>query len=180
LSIKGHIKDLSGKQYQNIPELHTLDFVLLFLPIEDAFSLAVQRDQELFATAFEKNIILVGPSTLLATLRTIHSIWRHEYQSQNAQEIAKRAGDLYDKFVNFVGDLDEVGIRLQKVQETYQGARNKLVSGRGNLINRAQTLKKLGAKTSKQLPAELLSKAEMSEQEGIASVEEQASLTEQS
>ena len=159
-SIKNHIKELSSKDYHTIPGLRSLDFVLLFLPIEDAFSLAVQRDQTLFATAFEKNIILVGPSTLLATLRTIHSIWRHEYQSQNAQEIAKRAGDLYDKFVNFVGDLDAVGERIGKVQESYDSARNKLVSGRGNLINRAETLKKLGAKANKQLSRELVSEAE--------------------
>lgn len=159
-SLQKHIKDLSGKDYQNLTDVRTLDFVLMFLPVEDAFNLAVQRDPELFGKAFENNIILVGPSTLLATLRTIQHIWRNEYQTQNAQEIAKRAGDLYDKFVNFVGDLEEVGQRLDKAQDAYEKAHNKLASGRGNLVNRAETLKKLGAKTSKSLPKSVLGKSD--------------------
>lgn len=159
-SLQKHIKDLSGKDYQNLTDVRTLDFVLMFLPVEDAFNLAVQRDPELFGKAFENNIILVGPSTLLATLRTIQHIWRNEYQTQNAQEIAKRAGDLYDKFVNFVADLEEVGQRLDKAQDAYDKAHNKLASGRGNLVNRAETLKKLGAKTSKSLPKSVLGKSD--------------------
>ncbi len=159
-SLQKHIKDLGGKDYQNLPGIRTLDFVLLFLPVEDAFNLAVQKDPELFSKAFEQNIILVGPSTLLATLRTIQHIWRNEYQSQNAQEIAKRSGDLYDKFVNFVGDLEEVGQRLDKAQDAYEKAHNKLSSGRGNLVNRAETLKKLGAKTSKSLPKSVLNQSD--------------------
>ncbi len=159
-SISGHIRDLSSKDYQNLPELRTLDFVLMFLPVEDAFSLAVQRDPQLFSKAFENNIILVGPSTLLATLRTIQHIWRNEYQSQNAQEIARRAGDLYDKFVNFIGDVEEVGMRLDKAHEAYDRAHNRLTSGRGNLVSRAETLKKLGAKTSKQITKSLVDRAE--------------------
>ncbi len=159
-SLQKHIKDLGSKDYQNLPDVRTLDFVLLFLPVEDAFNLAVQRDPDLFSKAFEKNIILVGPSTLLATLRTIQHIWRNEYQSQNAQEIAKRSGDLYDKFVNFVADLEEVGQRLDKAQDAYDKAHNKLSSGRGNLVNRAETLKKLGAKTSKNLPQKLLDQSD--------------------
>lgn len=159
-SLQKHIKDLSSKDYQNIEGVRTLDFVLMFLPVEDAFNLAVQRDVDLFSRAFENNIVLVGPSTLLATLRTIQHIWRNEYQTQNAQEIAKRAGDLYDKFVNFVSDLEEVGQRLDKAQDAYEKAHNKLASGRGNLVNRAETLKKLGAKTSKALPKSLLGKSD--------------------
>ncbi len=159
-SITSHIRDLSGKDYQNLPDLRTLDFVLLFLPVEDAFSLAVQRDPQLFATAFESNIVLVGPSTLLATLRTIQHIWRNEHQSQNAREIARRAGDLYDKFVNFIGDVEEIGQRLDKAGEAYDRAHNRLTSGRGNLVSRAETLKKLGAKTSKQIGRTLVDRAD--------------------
>ena len=159
-SLQKHIKELSAKDYHNLEGVRTLDFVLLFLPVEDAFNLAVQKDSELFSRAFEHNIILVGPSTLLATLRTIQHIWRNEYQTQNAQEIAKRSGDLYDKFVNFVVDLEEVGVRLDRAQDAYEKAHNKLASGRGNLVNRAEILKKLGAKTSKSLPKPLLSKSD--------------------
>jgi len=157
-SLQKHIKDLSAKDYQNLVGVETLDFVLMFLPVEDAFNLAVQKDHELFSKAFEHNIILVGPSTLLATLKTIQHIWRNEYQTQNAQEIAKRAGYLYDKFVNFVEDIEEIGLRLNKAQDAYDRAHNKLVSGRGNLVNKAEALRKLGAKTSKALPKSLLGK----------------------
>jgi len=157
LSVHNHIKGLSAKDYQDIPSVRTLDFVLMFLPVEDAFNLAVQRDPELFGKAFERNIILVGPSTLLATLRTIQHIWRNEQQTQNAQEIAKKAGALYDKFVNFVTDLEEVGDRLDKAQDAYGKAHNKLSSGRGNLVSRTEKLKELGAKTSKALPKQLTS-----------------------
>lgn len=159
-ALQKHIKDLSTKDYQNLVGIQTLDFVLMFLPVEDAFNLAVQKDTELFSRAFENNIILVGPSTLLATLKTIQHIWRNEYQTQNAQEIAKRAGYLYDKFVNFVDDLEEVGQRLTKAQDAYDRAHNKLASGRGNLVSRAETLRKLGAKTSKSLSKPLLSKSD--------------------
>ena len=157
-SLQKHIKDLSAKDYQNLIGVQTLDFVLMFLPVEDAFNLAVQKDPELFSRAFENNIILVGPSTLLATLKTIQHIWRNEYQTKNAQEIAKRAGYLYDKFVNFIEDLEDVGLRLNKAQDAYDKAHNKLTSGRGNLVSRAETLRELGAKTSKTLPKTVLEK----------------------
>ena len=157
-SLQKHIKDLSAKDYQNLIGVQTLDFVLMFLPVEDAFNLAVQKDPELFSRAFENNIILVGPSTLLATLKTIQHIWRNEYQTKNAQEIAKRAGYLYDKFVNFIEDLEDVGLRLNKAQDAYDKAHNKLTSGRGNLVSRAETLRELGAKTSKTLPKAVLEK----------------------
>ena len=151
-SIKRHIKDLSGKAYETLPGVKSLDFVLLFIPIEAAYLLAIQADANVFSDAFDKNIIVVGPSNLLATLRTIQNIWRNEKQSQNAVEIAKQAGAMYDKFVGFVQDMDDVGNRLDMARKGYDNAMNKLNSGRGNLVVRAQQLKVMGAKTNKQIP----------------------------
>jgi DNA recombination protein RmuC len=155
-SLRQHIKQLSSKDYQNLSSIRTLDFVLLFVPVEAAFSLAVQEDNELFSSAFDKNIVLVAPSTLLATLRTIQNIWRYEQQNKNAQEIAERAGALYDKFVNFVADLEDIGGRLTAVQTAYDKAHNKLASGRGSLVSRAETMRELGAKVTKTLPQNLV------------------------
>jgi len=160
-SIQSHVKGLSNKEYQNLLGLNSLDFVLLFLPIEAAFSVAVQANSELFSTAFDKNIILVGPSTLLATLRTIQNIWRYEQQSQNAVEIATAAGALYDKFVAFAGDLEEIGTRLESTQKSYEKAHNKLTSGKGNLVVRIEKLKQLGAKASKKHTDKLISEVDM-------------------
>ena len=159
LSLRSHLKGLSVKDYQRLEGLHSLDFVLLFVPIEAAFSAALQAEPNLFQEAFDRNIVIVSPTTLLATLRVIDSLWKQERQSQNAREIAERAGWLYDKFTLFVADLDEIGTRLQQLDKAYAGARNKLVDGRGNLVRRAEQLRELGARTSKQLPAELLSEA---------------------
>ncbi|WP_420827001.1 DNA recombination protein RmuC [Aquipseudomonas campi] len=159
LSLRSHLKGLSVKDYQRLEGLHSLDFVLLFVPIEAAFAAALQADPGLFQEAYEQHIVIVSPTTLLATLRVIDSLWRQERQSQNAIEIAKRAGDLYDKFVAFIGDLDEVGSRLQQLDKAYAAARNKLCEGRGNLINRVENLKLLGARASKSLPTELLERA---------------------
>ena len=156
LSVRNHVKQLAQKDYQKLDGVRSLDFVLLFIPVEAAFAEATTHDPSLFSDAFEKNIMLVAPSTLLATLRTIQNIWRYEQQNQNAQEIADRAGALYDKFVNFVGDLELIGSRLDSVQTAYQDAHNKLASGRGNLVRRAEVMKELGAKTSKSLPANLV------------------------
>ena len=153
-SLRQHIRLLSEKRYQNLPQLNSLDFVLLFMPIEPAFSLALQHDPSLFNTAFEQHIVLVGPSTLLATLRTIQNIWRYEYQSRNAQDIAAKAGAMYDKFVNFVDDMEELGKKLDTTRRSYDAAMNKLQSGRGNLISRAETLRELGARSSKKLTGE--------------------------
>src|SRR5690606_19445275 len=130
-SIRTHVKGLSEKNYQHLNGVNTLDYVLMFLPVEAAFTLAVQSDDQLFTDAFAKNIILVGPSTLLATLRTIQSIWRYEYQNRNAQEIADQAGRLYDKFADFVKDLNEIGFRLEQSQKAWDQAMGKLVSGKG-------------------------------------------------
>ncbi|WP_028627625.1 DNA recombination protein RmuC [Metapseudomonas resinovorans] len=159
LSLRSHLKGLSVKDYQRLEGLHSLDFVLLFVPIEAAFAAALQADPGLFQEAFEQHIVIVSPTTLLATLRVIDSLWRQERQSQNAREIAERAGALYDKFVAFVQDLDEMGSRLQQLDKAYANARNKLVEGRGNLISRVENLKLLGARASKSLPNDLLERA---------------------
>jgi len=155
-SLRAHIKQLGDKDYHNLDGLKTLDFVLLFVPIEAAFSLAVQTDNDLFSAAFDKNIVMVAPSTLLASLRTIQNIWRYEHQNKNAQEIASRAGALYDKFVNFVSDLENIGARIESTQAAYRDAHNKLTSGKGNLVRRAEGMRELGAKVSKSLPQNLV------------------------
>lgn len=152
-AFRKHVEDLSGKRYQDLYGIRSPDLVLLFVPIEPAFSLAVQHDLGLFSDAFEKNIVIVSPSTLLATLRTIASIWRQEHQNRNALEIAKQAGALYDKFVGFAADLDDVGTHLQRLTKSYDEAHKKLHTGRGNLVGRAERIKQLGAKAGKSLPA---------------------------
>ncbi|WP_409301768.1 DNA recombination protein RmuC [Pseudomonas sp. KCJK8993] len=159
LSLRNHVKGLAGKDYKRLEGLHSLDFVLLFVPVEGAFSAALQAEPNLFQEAFDRHIVIVSPTTLLATLRVIDSLWKQERQSQNAREIAERAGWLYDKFVLFIQDLDEVGNRLQQLDKAYAAARNKLTEGRGNLISRSEQLKLLGARASKSLPADLLERA---------------------
>jgi len=159
-SLRAHVKGLGEKNYHQLyGGSGSPDFVLLFVPIEPAFSLAIQHDAELFNDAFDKNIVIVSTSTLLATLRTIASIWRQEYQTKNAIEIARQAGDMYDKFEGFVEDLRKVGNQLIAAKKEYDGAMNKLVDGRGNLVNRAQKLKDLGAKASKSLDPKILDRA---------------------
>ncbi|MBI9037446.1 MAG: DNA recombination protein RmuC [Bacteroidales bacterium] len=151
-SIKNHIKELSSKNYQNATLFDSPDFVLLFMPIESAFSLAIQQDVDLFNFAWEKKIVIVSPTTLLATLRTVSSIWKHEKQTKNALEIARQGGSLYDKFVNFLIDLEKIGNQLDTVQKTYNEAHKKISSGSGNLISKVERIKELGAKTSKSIP----------------------------
>ena len=158
-SIKRHIKGLSPKEYQNLYSLQSLDFVLMFIPIEPAFALAVQNEPNIFNEAFDKNIVIVSPSTLLATLRTVASIWKQEKQNRNAVEIARQSGALYDKFVGFVDDLINIGKRLDSTKESYQDAMKKLYEGSGNLVKRAENIKQLGAKASKNLPGTLLDRA---------------------
>jgi DNA recombination protein RmuC len=152
ISVKKHIKELSVKKYQQINELNSLDFVLMFIPLEAAFALAMQNDHNLHYQAFEQNVIIVSPMTLLATARTISNVWQQENQSRHAQEIAQQAGRMYDKFVNFIADLEQVGHKVQQVEQSYNEAMKKLQFGKGNLISRATKLKDLGAKTTKQLP----------------------------
>ncbi|WP_185022019.1 DNA recombination protein RmuC [Pseudomonas fluorescens] len=171
LSLRSHVKGLAGKDYKRLEGLHSLDFVLLFVPIEAAFSAALQAEPALFQEAFDRNIVIVSPTTLLATLRVIDSLWKQERQSQNAREIAERAGWLYDKFVLFIQDLDEVGNRLQQLDKAYSSARNKLTEGRGNLVSRSEQLKLLGARASKSLPADLLERA-MTDVDGLVELPE--------
>ncbi len=173
VSLRAHVKGLAGKDYKRLDGLHSLDFVLLFVPIEAAFSAALQAEPNLFQEAFDRNIVIVSPTTLLATLRVIDSLWKQERQSQNAREIAERAGWLYDKFVLFIQDLDEIGSRLQQLDKAYSAARNKLTEGRGNLISRSEQLKLLGARASKSLPSELLERA-MTDADGLPELPEEA------
>lgn len=163
-SIKKHIANLSSKNYQNLYKIKSLDFVLLFMPIEPAFSLAVQNEIGLFNDAFERNIVIVSPSTLLATLRTIASIWRQENQNRNALEIARQSGALYDKFQSMVTDLLEVGKRLHSVQDNYDDVMRKLSTGKGNLITSVEKIKKLGAKTTKSLPQGMADRVDETEE----------------
>lgn len=152
MSLKTHIKGLSEKHYQTARQLNSPDFVLLFIPVESSFGLAVQEDNDLFSYAWNLKVVLVSPSTLLATLRTIASVWQQENQTHNAIEIARQGGALYDKFVGFVADLEKIGKNIVSTQLSYNDAMNKLNSGSGNLVSRAENLKKLGAKTTRELP----------------------------
>lgn len=155
-SVRSHIKILSEKHYQNAQGLNSPDFVLLFIPIESSFSIAVQEDNDLFSYAWDNKVVIVSPSTLLATLRTIASIWQQENQTRNALEIARQSGALYDKFVAFVSDMEAIGKSIDNTRKTYDSALNKLYSGSGNLVRRAENIRKLGAKTTKSLPADRL------------------------
>mgnify|MGYP001298735816 CR=1 FL=1 len=155
-AMRSHLRGLAAKSYADLEGVRTLDFVLMFVPIEAAFLAAVEKDGALFSEAFEKNIMVVSPSTLLVTLRTIQNIWRHEYQNRNALEIARKAGGLYDKFVGFVEALEEVGRQLDRAREAYRTAHDRLATGKGNLLRRSQELKELGVKAGKELPQKLL------------------------
>ena len=141
-------------------QIESPDFVLLFIPIEPAFALALSQDFNLYNSAFEKNIVIVTPATLLATLRTIDSMWTNQKQQENAYEIAKQAGALYDKFEGFVGDLLKIGKKIDESKSEYSSAMNKLVEGKGNLITSVERLKKMGAKAKKTLPEKVLLRAE--------------------
>jgi DNA recombination protein RmuC len=151
-SIQKHIDDLSSKAYQKLDGLNSPEFVLLFVPIEGAYTLALSKDDKLLEYAWKKNIALVSPTTLMVTLKTISSLWKLEKQSKNAEEIAKKAGLMYDKFVGFYNDLVKVGDSLKKTRELYDNSMNKLHSGRGNLISKSEELKELGIKSTKELP----------------------------
>lgn len=156
-SVRNHIRSLSEKRYQDLYGIKSPDFVLAFVPIEPAFMLAVTQDANLFQEAWERNVLLVSPSTLLFVVRTVAHLWRQEAQSRNAQDIAKRGAELYDKLSGFVGDLQNIGTRLKQAREAYENAEAKLVSGRGNVIRQAEMLRSLGVKPGKSLPAALVS-----------------------
>ncbi|MBW4361275.1 DNA recombination protein RmuC [Flavobacterium taihuense] len=162
-SIKLHVEQLGNKNYQDLYQIESPDFVLLFIPMEPAFAIALNEDTSLYNKAFEKNIVIVTPSTLLATLRTIDSMWANQKQQENAFEIARQAGALYDKFEGFVADLIKIGKKIDESKVEYQGAMNKLVDGKGNLITSVEKLKKMGAKAKKALPDSILKRAETDE-----------------
>jgi len=151
-SIRSHIKGLGDKSYQNADGIDSPDFVLLFMPIEPAFSTAIQLDMELFNFAWERKIVIVSPSTLLATLKTVSSVWKHEKQTQNALEIARQGGEMLDKFTAFLKDMEAIGDQIDRLEKVYGEARKKLSDGKGNLINKARKLEQLGAKASKTMP----------------------------
>lgn len=162
-SLNRHVVQLSDKKYEDLYQIESPDFVLLFIPIEPAFAIAINADNQLYNKAFEKNIVIVTPSTLLATLRTIDSMWQNEKQQRNAIEIARQAGALYDKFESLMTDLTKVGKKMDEAKTEYKGAMNKLFEGRGNLITSVEKIKKLGAKAKKSLPENIIQRAEDNE-----------------
>ena len=164
-SIKRHVDQLGEKNYHDLYQMESPDFVLLFIPIEPAFAIALNEETTLYNKAFEKNIVIVTPATLLATLRTIDSMWTNQKQQENAYEIARQAGALYDKFEGFVADLAKVGNKIKDSKTEYDAAMNKLVDGKGNLITSIEKLKKMGAKAKKSLPESVLKRAETEEEE---------------
>lgn len=164
-SLRRHVDQLSAKKYEDLYEMESPDFVLMFVPIEPAFAIAINNDNTLYNKAFEQNIVIVTPSTLLATLRTIDSMWNNEKQQRNAIEIARQAGALYDKFEGFVNDLTKVGKKMDDAKSEYKGAMNKLFEGRGNIITSIEKLKKMGAKAKKSLPEPILKRAKENDYE---------------
>lgn len=162
-SIKKHVEQLSEKKYEDLYEIESPDFVLMFIPIEPAFAVALSEDNTLYNKAFEKNIVIVTPTTLLATLRTIDTMWNNEKQQRNAIDIAKQAGALYDKFEGLVNDLTRVGKKMDDAKTEYKNAMNKLFEGRGNIITTIEKIKKMGAKAKKSLPEPILKRAQENE-----------------
>jgi DNA recombination protein RmuC len=160
LSVRNHIADLSSKNYQDIYALKSLDFVMLFMPIEPAYMLAMQYDPNLWNWAYDRRILLISPTNLIAALRMIANLWRVEYQNKNAMEIARQSGELYDKFTGFLEDLQDVGTKIDATRKVYDASMNKLSTGKGNLIRRVENIKSLGAKAGKEIPKSLLDRAE--------------------
>lgn len=156
-SIRNHINELSSKDYSQLYKINSPDFVMLFIPIESSFSIAVQNDADLFSFAWDKQVVIVSPSTLLATLRTIASMWKQERQNRNVMEIARLSGEMYDKFIGFMNDMENIGKNIKQSQDAYDKAVNKLSTGRGNLSTTSEKIKKLGARTAKQLDQKFIS-----------------------
>jgi DNA recombination protein RmuC len=173
-SMRAHVKELSDKNYQQLYALKSLDFVLMFIPVEPAFMLAISHDSELWQDAWKKNVLLVSPSTLLFVVRTVAHLWRQEQQNRNAQDIASRGAELYDKLVGFVDDLESLGAKLQQAQKAYDGAYGKFVGGRGNVIRQAEMLKELGVKPAKQLPQKLVELSQHEPHVALSSSEPEA------
>ncbi|MFW0738960.1 DNA recombination protein RmuC [Flavobacterium sp. T12S277] len=163
-SIKRHVEQLGGKNYHDLYQIESPDFVLLFIPIEPAFAIALNEDSTLYNKAFDRNIVIVTPTTLLATLRTIDSMWTNQKQQENAFEIARQAGALYDKFEGFVTDLVRIGNKIKDTKTEYENAMSKLVDGRGNLVSSVEKLKKMGAKAKKALPENIIARASNSDE----------------
>lgn len=168
LALRKHVKDLSSKNYQQIYGGNSPDFVLMFIPIESAFGLALQQDHNLYYEAFDKNIVIVSPSTLLATLATIDSVWKQEYQNKNAQEIAERGGALYDKFALFVESMQDIGQRIRQTRESYDQAMGRLTNGHGNLVRQVEMLRELGANTQKSLPGDMTDQKQLVDEEKVS------------
>ncbi len=160
-AIGQHVKLLGAKDYGSLTEIRTLDFVLMFMPVEAAFLAAFQADDTLFAEAISRKIILVSPTTLLTTLRTIESIWRYEKQSRNAREIAERAAALYDKFCSFTEDMERMGKQLNSFQNSYESAMTRLSQGRGNLVSKVEQFPQMGVKTKKTIPKSIIDRADL-------------------
>jgi DNA recombination protein RmuC len=154
-SIRSHVKELSKKNYERLKEVNTLDFIFMFMPIEGALAVALEHDNSIYDNAFKNKILLVGPTTLLVAMRAVENVWKFERQNQNAQEIARRAGAMYDKFVGFSEDLMKISKQIDGIQGSFSAARNKLSSGKGNLVRQVEQIKELGAQTSKKIPKEL-------------------------
>ncbi|WP_042144268.1 MULTISPECIES: DNA recombination protein RmuC [unclassified Pseudoalteromonas] len=161
-AIKNHVKELSAKDYQMLHGITSLDYVLMFIPVEPAFNAALEYEPSLVQFALEKNIMLVSPNNLIVALRTINNMWRMEYQNRNAQDIADKAGSIYDKLVGFVDDMTKVGINLERAESSYDDAMKKLSEGRGNLVKKAEEMKSLNIKVKKSLPKEMIEKSEIS------------------
>ena len=159
-SLREHIRDLAARNYHRLPGLETLDFVILFVPIEPAFLLALETDGNLWVDAWEKNILLVSPSTLLFVVRTVAHLWKQEEQVRNVQQIAERGAELYDKFAGFVEDLSKVGARIEQTHIAYEAAFDKLTRGRGNLVRQVEMLRSLGVQPTKRMPRQLTQRAE--------------------
>jgi DNA recombination protein RmuC len=162
-SLREHIRGLAARNYQRLPGLETLDFVILFVPIEPAFLLALETDSTLWVDAWEKNILLVSPSTLLFVVRTVAHLWKQEEQVRNVQQIAERGAELYDKFAGFVDDLSRLGARIEQTRNAYDAAFDKLTRGRGNLVRQVEMLRALGVQPAKRLPRQLTQRAEEAE-----------------
>lgn len=159
-SLKNHIDTLASKRYEHLERLNAPDFILMFLPVEGAYLMAIEADASIFETAFEKNVAVVTPTTLFTTLKTIEQLWRYERQSENTVKLIKRAAEVHDKFVGFVETFEKVGTQFETAHKSYQKARNQMIKGNGNLVRQAEMLKELAGKTKKEIPEHLLEEAE--------------------